>query len=486
MGAAIRDEVKFIDSLCALPQETDWIEFKTNLFNPETIGRYVSGLANAAIIHEKDEAYLLFGIENETHEVVGTKVNIARETVGSEPFLLWLSKYLDPNIYVHHQRLNYHGKAVELICVKPPYQKPVRFKGVAYIRVASSLMPLANHADLERTIWAVTSRYSFEMSVIEPNVPWSHIAEHYRFDKMLKMLNKNHDSPDGAANQLESLGLLRRNLQGGFDVRAIMGLTSAYDLNRLPLLRNKGIRVIVYKKGDKLDAETDREGKQGYTVTFEGLMTYLMERVPHSEVMRHGVRTTEYVIPEPTVREFVANALIHQDFTKQGERPVIEIFSDKFRITNPGTPLVEPDRFIDTPSKSRNPEFASLMRHAGLCEQRGSGVDRALREIERASLPPPLIQTVEGSTVVTVFMKKPFAQLTTEERVRACYQHACLKYEQNDYMSNGSLRLRFGLSDKQYPQVSNVIRDAIDAGRIRPLNDGQANKLARYVPYWAV
>jgi ATP-dependent DNA helicase RecG len=125
------------------------------------------------------------------------------------------------------------------------------------------------------------------------------------------------------------------------------------------------------------------------------------------------------------------------------------------------------------------------MRYAGLCEQRGSGVDRALAEIERASLPPPLIQAVEGSTTVTVFMHKPFAELSAEDRIRACYQHACLMYERSDFMSNSSLRERFGLSTRQYPQVSNVIRDAREAGRIRPLNDDQPNRVARYVPYWA-
>lgn len=152
---------------------------------------------------------------------------------------------------------------------------------------------------------------------------------------------------------------------------------------------------------------------------------------------------------------------------------------------NPGEPLVEPDRFIDTPSKSRNPNFAKLMRAAGIVEQRGSGVDRAFREIEKAALPPPLIQTIEGATVVTLFTAKPFSQLTQADRVRACYQHACLQFEQNSPMGNLSLRRRFGLSDKQYPQVSNVIADAIEAGRIKPLNEGQANKIARYVPYWA-
>jgi len=196
-------------------------------------------------------------------------------------------------------------------------------------------------------------------------------------------------------------------------------------------------------------------------------------------------RTTIHDIPEVSIREFLANMLVHQDFTQTGTRPTVEIFKDKVRFTNPGEPLISVDRFIDAPSKTRNPKFAKLMRDAGFCEQRGSGVDRAIREIEKAALPPPLIESVEGSTVVTVFMPRKFAAMTPEERVRACFQHACLVYEHCDPMSNASLRDRFGLSAKQYPRVSLVIKDAIEAGRIRPLSEDQGNRNARYVPFYA-
>lgn len=121
----------------------------------------------------------------------------------------------------------------------------------------------------------------------------------------------------------------------------------------------------------------------------------------------------------------------------------------------------------------------------GICEERGSGIDRALYEIEKHALPPPLFQQVEDTTVVTLFGPKAFADMSKEDRIRACYQHACLGFEKNDYMSNASLRKRFGLTDKQYPQVSIVLAEAKDAGTIRPLDEDQANRNARYVPYWA-
>lgn len=234
-----------------------------------------------------------------------------------------------------------------------------------------------------------------------------------------------------------------------------------------------------------MDAIDDTEGHRGYLVGFKGLLQHIMSKIPSEEQMLHGIRTKVYKIPENSVREFVANAIIHQDFTIKGSRPLVEIYKDRIRFINPGKPLIDVDRFIDGGTKSRNPNFARIMREAGLCEERGSGVDRAVKEIEKAVLPPPLFTAVEGSTSVTAFMPRPFASMTSEERVRACLQHAQVLHEANETMSNGSLRKRFGLPDKAISQVSIVIREAIDAGRIKPLHEDQAPKTARYIPSYA-
>lgn len=481
----IEDPVALLDSLRGLPRETDWVEFKANRFNAESIGKYVSALANSAMFHEKDHAYLVFGVEDGTHDVIGTDIDLAGKTVGGEPFLFWLAKLLDPKLAVRHVPFDYEGKRVEILCVDPAYQRPVKFQQIPYIRVESCMQPLANYSERERALWQITSRYTFETTAILAHVTEPEIGDKFDYSRLLKMLGKTLASKPLALEYLTDLQLIKSNMQGRYDVAALLGLACAENMNQFALLRGKAPRVIVYRDSSKLDADEDTEGSRGYATSFESLMKYVMGRIPHDEVMRHGIRTTVHKIPEPTVREFVANAIIHQDFTESGGRPIIEIYTDKVRIINPGIPLVDPERFIDTPSKTRNPMFAELMRNAGLCERRGSGVDRALMEIEKESLPPPYIQTVEGSTSVTVFMFRRFAELSADERVRACYQHACLRYERSDYMSNGSLRARFGLKQGQYPQVSNVIRDAIDAGKIRPLADDQPNRNARYVPYWA-
>lgn len=485
MALKIEDIDSLIRNLCDLSAETDWVEFKTNYAKLEGIGCYVSALANAAILNEKNDAYLVWGVEDGTHEIVGTSVDLSTLKKGEIPLLLWLSRQIDPSPQFITGSTVIDGKRVEVLCIRPAFERPVRFNGQAYVRVGTAQQKLLDYPELERSIWQITSRFSFEGSIIEPNATLETVDEHYDYSKLLTLLNIRADSKEAKLGKLEMEGLLKFNLQDRYDVKALLAISCATDLNIFPSLRLKGMRLTVYEGTDKDKASVDKEGRRGYAVVFETLLKNIMSAISLGESFEGGIRVVQYAIPEVAIREFVANALVHQDFTRQGERPTFEVFSDRIRITNPGVPLIDPDRFIDSPSRSRNAGFAQLMRKAGLCELRGSGVDRALRAIEQLALPPPLIQSVEGSTMVTLFREKPFAKLTPEERVRACYQHACVSYEAGEAMGNGSLRERFGLSRKQYPQISNVIRDAVAAGRIVPQSEDQGKRYAKYVPYWA-
>ena len=480
----VHNPVALLKSLCALPRETGWVEFKENNFNCDSVGQYVSALANSAMLEKKEAAYLVFGVRDDTHEIVGTSVDLLGEHVGTDAFMFWLTKYLEPRITVQVEQLEYDGKRVEILCIAPGYQQPVKFKRIPYIRIGSSQQPLSNYADRERELWQITSGFSFETSTLDEHFSSAELSEAFSIKALLSKIGGRSDDVPEALEDLAARGLIKDDMQGKFAVSTLLAISCGRDARRFPLFEGKTVRVIAYKGKDKLTALDDHEGRRGYLTTFSALLDYIMGRLPSVEQMLHGVRTKVYGLPERSIREFLANAIVHQDFTQPG-RPLVEIFKDKVRITNPGIPLVSVDRFIATPSKTRNPKFAKMMRDAGLCEERGSGVDRAIDEIERASLPPPLIEEVEGATVVTMFMARKFADMSAEERQRACFQHACLAFERSEPMSNSSLRSRFGLSARQYTTVSNIIADTIASGRIKPLNDDQANRSARYVPYYA-
>lgn len=168
-----------------------------------------------------------------------------------------------------------------------------------------------------------------------------------------------------------------------------------------------------------------------------------------------------------------------------GSGPMIEIFADRMEITNPGLPLVKTERFLDTPPRSRNEALASLMRRAGICEERGSGVDKVVFQTEFYQLPAPIFETPEGSTRAVLFAHKTLNDMDRADRVRACYLHACLRYVERNPMTNSSLRERFGIEEKNSAIASRIIRDAVEDGRVKPYDPDQGKKYAKYLPFWA-
>ena len=63
--------------LCALPYETEWVEFKEKNTDPQEIGEYLSALANSAALVGKAAAYLVWGVRDQDHVVVGSNFDVA-------------------------------------------------------------------------------------------------------------------------------------------------------------------------------------------------------------------------------------------------------------------------------------------------------------------------------------------------------------------------------------------------------------------------
>jgi ATP-dependent DNA helicase RecG len=206
----------------------------------------------------------------------------------------------------------------------------------------------------------------------------------------------------------------------------------------LRALSENRLGVIVYKGKNKVQTECEQVGAKGYAVGFEGLVDWINSQLPANEEIGKALRKDTRMYPEIAIRELVANALIHQDLTEKGF-PMVEIFSDRIEISNPGTPLVTPERFIDA-YISRNDKLADIMRRIGFCEEKGSGLDKVIFYNELYQLPPINIIVAEKRTRVTIYSYKTLNELDKKEKIRACYQHACLKYVSNEKMTNHSLR----------------------------------------------
>lgn len=210
-----------------------------------------------------------------------------------------------------------------------------------------------------------------------------------------------------------------------------------------------------------------------------------MAQLPQNEVIEDAIRREHKLVPEIVIRELVANALIHQDFSITGVSVMIEIYENRVEISNPGEPIVPLERFIDG-YQSRNERLADLMRRMGVCEEKSSGIDKVVTTIEMYQLPAPAFTVRHQRTVVIIFASRPFDEMQKDARVRACYQHAALKYVMSKPMTNRSLRERFGLPEAKSASISQVIAAAIEEKHIK-LDEkaGESRRMARYLPFWA-
>ncbi|WP_375471923.1 ATP-binding protein [uncultured Nostoc sp.] len=199
------------------------------------------------------------------------------------------------------------------------------------------------------------------------------------------------------------------------------------------------------------------------------------------EVVRQEVK----MFPEQALRELIANALVHQDFLATGTSVMIDMYSDRIEISNPGIPPIKVERFIDE-NRSRNEQLAKLMRIFGICEEKGSGIDKVVSAAEMFQLPAPDFRVGDTRTTAVLFAHQDFADMSKSDRIRACYQHCCLLYVSNQRMSNQALRERFRLSESQAANVSYIIGFTKEAGLIKAdESESTSTRYARYLPFWA-
>lgn len=477
---------RLLRTLLALPRETSWIEFKQNNHNPDLILEYVSALANAAALADRPCGYLVWGIEDETHAVVGTSFRPHSEKKGNEDLEPWLHHSVTPSTRLEFLEVVLEGKAVVVLEIERAWRQPVRARDKEFIRIGSQKTALRDHPEKERALWKVFDRTSFEDGIAASDLDGNVVTELLDCGSYFSLTKQRE--PDSRSGVLDSLLADRLIVEAPGERWSITNLGAilfAKRLDQFSTVSRKAVRVVVYKGIDRVRTEKEQQGGRGYASGFAGLIDYVMALVPANEEIKKALRESRPMYPTLAVRELVANALIHQDFSVTGAGPMVELFADRIEITNPGQPLIEVDRFLDKPPRSRNETLAALMRRMGICEERGSGIDKAVFEIEFNQLPAPLFEVLGENTRIVLFAHQPLSKMSRVDRVRACYLHACLKYVSRGHLTNSSLRERFGIEEKNSATASRLIKEAVDAGRIVPERDDSSRKLMRYLPHWA-
>jgi ATP-dependent DNA helicase RecG len=480
-----RLEKKLLE-LIALPKETEWVEFKLNQTDPQEIGEYLSALSNSAALHKKLNAFICWGIENETHQIIGTNFRPTKAKKGNEELENWLLSQLNPQVDFQIYEGIIQGKQIAIFEIQAAYYRPISFRGQEYIRIGSYKKRLLEYPEKARSLWRLFEQSEFEKGIAFPDASSEKIFSLLDCPKFLQLLKYPQSlNPSSFLERLSQEKIIISKNDEKYDITNLGAILFAKDLRNFNRLARKALRIIIYDGNNRIKVVKEHLSEQGYGAGFVDFLRYLNDNLPQNEQIGQALRQEVRIYPEIAIRELVANALIHQDFSVTGASPTVEIFANRMEITNPGLPLIDTLRFIDEPPRSRNESIASLMRRMGFCEERGSGIDKVIFSIETYQLPAPDFRKTEQSTVVVLFAPKALSKMDREERIRACYQHTCLQYVSDQRMTNSSLRTRLGIKDSNYPMVSRIIKDTLLNNLIKSYNEETSRKKSSYVPFWA-
>lgn len=471
-------------SLSGVPHELNELDWKESL-SPKTdkLTQHLSAFANLP-----GGGFLVFGVESKLGTPIGINKKDADEIV--EKLSMLGRETLEPLVSIDHLIESYQGKALLFIHIKESAVKPVHLKKGTiedtFIRTGGCTRKASRQEVGGLMLNSKTPQFEELHSSKLKTAPEILDALDYR--SIYKLLDKPvPQTGEDVIRWMQDEKMIQSVDGSGFYITNFGALAAAQSLKDFDGLARKTIRLIKYKGVNKTETEKEYPGVRGYAIGFEGLISFLRALLPGSEIIKNALRAETTVYPEIALRELIANALIHQDFSIRGSGPMIEIFDDRIEISNPGKllPSKKIDRLIRTTPESRNEILAAAFRRYNICEERGSGFEKAVAAIEFFGLPPLKFEELDNSFRVTMYRPKSFAELTPAERVEACYQHSIIKYYSSGGMSNTSLRERFKMHEKQRPQVSLVIKEALAQGKIKPKDPNNAStKFAEYIPGW--
>ena len=456
-----------------LPSETQNLEFKEakTQYDTKKLSRYCVAIAN----------------EGGGHLILGVKDKLPREVVGTQAFpdavdiagklFTWVGFRIDIEEINHPD-----GRILVFIIPARPRGTAYHYEGAYLMRSGEELVPMSE--DQLRKIFAEGQPNWLEEIALK-NISAQDVVHLLDTQTFFELLNLPYPTDQsGVIGKLISEKLIEKT-DVGFNILNIGAILLAKNLKNFSHIQRKATRVIVYKGESKLETLSDLTGEKGYAVGFIGLVQYVMGKLPQNEIIKNAIRKEVKLVPEVVIRELLANALIHQDFEMTGASPVVEVFSNRIEISNPGEPIVPVERFIDG-YQSRNERLADIMRRFGICEEKSSGIDRVIESAEILQLPAPEFLISHKRTIVVIHGERAFRDMSGSDRVRACYQHCVLQYVLRKQMTNQSLRQRFGVSEGSANIISQIISSAVEQNLIK--NDPNApdsRRYARYIPFWA-
>jgi len=372
------EELKtLIDDFRKLPDETEWVEFKVNNDKPAEIGEYISALSNAACLHDREAGYLIFGVEDVTHKVVGTLFRPRQFKVGNEELENWLVRALDPRIDFKIHECDYDGKNVVILQIDPAHHIPVKFNAEAFIRVGTYKKKLRDFPEKERKIWLKTIQEDWSAGICEgasvDDLDSNAIAKaRENYKKKYPQKSLDIDAWDDTA----FLNKAKITIQGKITRTAIILLGKEESGHFL----TPSIAKISWILKDEQNAEKDYEHfSPPFLLAVDAVFTKI-RNLKYRYLLDNTLFPTEVTKYEPyVVREALNNCIAHQDYELRGRITVVES-PDDILFTNLGKFLPESiEQVIEQdspPEYYRNAFLAQAMVNLNLIDTQGGGIKK--------------------------------------------------------------------------------------------------------------
>lgn len=392
-----------VDRLRSLPTETEWFELKRSRCSPQELGEYLSALANSACLSPRPRGYLVFGIDDDTHDVVGTRFDpYSAKGKGNQDLLPWLTTGLHPNLGFEIRVLEHPDGRVVLFEVTPARDQPVTFYGKAFVRVGTSKTELSRHPEKARALWTRGSDWSAEVceaATIDDLDPDA-------VSKAREQFEVKHPAQAAAMRSWDErtfLNKARVMKQGLVTNTALLLLGRSEAATLLSpsvakiswILKDAENREMDYEHfGPPFLLAGDRLSKRIRNLTIRAL--------PSGTLFPQEI--TQY---DPwVIREALHNAIAHQDYRRQARIVVVE-FPDRVIMTNVGEFLpgdIETVIQQDAPQAIyRNPFLADAMVELNLIDTQGGGIKRMFETQRRRSFPLPDYDLTEpGKVTVSI------------------------------------------------------------------------------------
>ena len=232
-----------VKELCKLPKETGWVEFKHNNEDPKMIGEDISALANTATLKDRDFAYMIFGVDDTSHDIIGTSVRLPLQKKGNEDLENWLRHQLSKNTNFEFLETEIDGNHVEVIRIHKALHTPVAFEKVEYIRSGSYTKKLNEFSELTAQLWDKLRNSRFEDMCPIKDLRYADVLQMIdcgAYFSLLKLPQPTEEKEvmhyiveDGIAVKLDN---------GLYGITNLGAILLAKDLNAFPRLGRKAMR----------------------------------------------------------------------------------------------------------------------------------------------------------------------------------------------------------------------------------------------------